>query len=93
MVTCSACGKPISGKDRDLGIRERDQSYHIACAPDDLLDDAVSEWNAILDRGVVYFVRKYSVPGGPKSRNRAARVDSFADLGKRIIAESKRRSR
>ncbi len=91
MVNCSACGKTISGKGRDQGIRERELVYHISCAPSDLLDDAVSEWNAILDRGIKYFVRKYSPRAGKRSGGRATNVGDFADLGVALIAETKRR--
>ena len=92
MAICSACRKQISGKEGDRGIRERDHVYHIACAPNDLLDDAASEWSAILDRGVRYFVKKYS-PRGVRPGGRAAYIDHFADMGKEIAAETSGRKK
>jgi hypothetical protein len=50
---CSACGQPI-----EVG-GERDLLYHLPCAPGDLLDDAVTEGNAVLTRGITYYVNKY----------------------------------
>lgn len=93
MVSCAACGKLISTQERADGIRERDQAYHVSCAPDDLLDDAASEWKAILDRGLTYFVKKYSVQGRAKPGGRQANVGLFAELGKALAEESRRRKK
>lgn len=92
MASCAACGKQVSTSRGGWGLRERDLVYHIRCAPDDLLDDATSEWDAILDRGMTYFVKKYSPEGrGPNDRRQT--LASFAELGGRISAESKRRKK
>lgn len=91
MVACGVCGKEIRRGGGANGIHERDQVYHIECAPEDLLDDAASEWSAIFRKGVKYFIKKYSVH--MKSGGRLAYVDRFADMGRGITAELKRREK
>ncbi len=91
MVSCAACGKLISAQGSASGIRERDQVYHIHCAPDDLLGDAATEWGAILDRGMKYFVKKYSIRKKPGDR--FAHVGRFSDMGRGITAELKKRQK
>jgi len=91
MVECNSCGKTISTRSGE-GIRERDQSFHVECAPNDLLTDSISEWNAIYDRGVSYFVKKYSAQKGARG-GQQANVGRFADIGKALVAESKRRKK
>lgn len=87
MVLCASCGREISTQ----GLRKRDHAYHLRCAPDDLLSDAGSEWQAIFNRGVTYFVKKYSVR--VKRGGRRACVDAFASMGEAMSAESKRRKK
>lgn len=93
MVACASCGKQISTAKGPAGIRERDQVYHINCAPDDLLADALSEWDAILDRGLTYFVKKYSTSRGGGLRGRQAYVGLFSEMGRSMAAESKKRKK
>jgi hypothetical protein len=56
---CNACGQPIEVGGEPIHIGERDLLYHLPCAPGDLLDDAVTEGNAVLTRGITYYVNKY----------------------------------
>jgi len=56
---CSACGQPIEVGGEPIHIGERDLLYHLPCAPGDLLEDAVTEGNAVLTRGITYYVNKY----------------------------------
>ena len=93
MVVCTSCGKSISTRGGVDGVRERDQAYHIECAPSDLLGDALSEWNAIYNRGVKYFVKKYSAQGGTGRGDRQGHVNLFAEMGKALAAESKKRKK
>jgi len=90
MTVCTSCGKKISPHSAE-GIRERDQSYHIGCAPNDLLDDSVAEWKAIYDRGVKYFVKKYSTHVDTKSGGQRGNFSLFVDMGRTLTAESKKR--
>lgn len=92
MASCAACGKPISGGGAG-GIRAKERRYHLRCAPDGLIADATDEWGAIFDRGIGYFLGKYSLLGEPKRGSRSVSVGHFADLGRKLLAESKRRNR
>lgn len=56
---CSVCGKDIEGERPVSSIRGTDQVYHVGCAPEELVRDALAEWDAIVKKGVKYFVRKY----------------------------------
>ncbi len=95
MVACKACGKKVATEAGGIGVRERDQAYHIACAPDDLLGDALSEWDAILDRGIKYFVKKYSVTDQKKALklNRQSYSAQFARMGEALKNELRERKR
>ncbi len=95
MVVCKACGKKVATEAGGIGVRERDQAYHIACAPDDLLVDALSEWDAILDRGIKYFAKKYSVADQKKTvkLNRQSYNAQFTRMGEALKKELRVRKR
>ncbi len=99
MVKCSGCGKAIEGGDT-INIGLEDKTYHIACAPDQLLGDALEEWNAIVKRGVKYFVGKYQPPKARPSgySNLDSRKDGpanyirlFTDVGEALRTETGKR--
>lgn len=59
MVRCSGCGDTILVSGERIHIGENGLLYHVSCAPSDLLTDAVTEGNAVLARGITYYVNKY----------------------------------
>ncbi len=66
MVNCSGCGRAVEGGEAiNIGIEEK--VFHLSCAPDQLVDDALEEWSAIVKRGVTYFVGKYQPPNARPS--------------------------
>lgn len=67
MVTCSACGKRIEEEGRLSSIMSKDLVYHLGCAPEGLVRDAMTEWDAIVTKGIKYFVSKYLPPEGRPS--------------------------
>jgi hypothetical protein len=88
MTTCAVCqlGIDLEG---GFGIRSGDQAFHIGCAPEALLMEACDEYEAIVRKGVRYFVEKYSV-GAADPKNAAPR---FMQLGAILEAERQRRTR
>jgi hypothetical protein len=87
MVTCSSCGRPFSASESELSFRSGDALYHVACAPTALLDSASEEFEAVLRKGIRYFVEKYSGPEGPPGDPGAR----FLALGRAIEQERSRR--
>lgn len=59
MAKCSGCGDLIKVGEGRIHIGENGLFYHVSCAPSDLLTDAVTEGNAVLARGITYYVNKY----------------------------------
>ncbi len=97
MMNCTACGRVISKRDQESTIRERDQVYHLKCAPGDLIGDANEEWNAVATRGIGYFVQKYLVPptedkvGRPARDEVSLQLDYFRAFGANLRNEAKKR--
>ncbi|MBI2183658.1 MAG: hypothetical protein HYU39_01735 [Thaumarchaeota archaeon] len=92
------------GEDQ-IGIGESNLLYHLSCAPTDLLRDSITEANAIIAKGVTYFVNKYlpnelRAPSWPKKSKKiltdqelAAYTEIFARLIKDYRCESDRRKK
>jgi hypothetical protein len=89
MSVCVACGKPISLDGTQPVLRSADAIYHLTCAPGELLESAGDEYQAILKKGVRYFVEKYSGPAEPPLDPGAR----FLNLGRAVEAERERRMR
>lgn len=92
MSTCASCRRQIVSGRGKVGIRNRGKAYHLSCAPASLLNTAIEEWDAILSRGVEYFVAKY-VPADarPVGKGGPAVVSRFAEIGEKLKAEAKSR--
>ncbi len=88
MATCAGCGQPIERSSTEA-IRTGEQAFHLSCAPLPLLDDAREEYEAILRKGVQYFVEKYHV--GSTDGSRPERL--FIAMGAALEAERARRPR
>ncbi len=88
MATCASCRKEIRPTGIS-GIRDGRKAYHLACAPKSLLSNAVEEWDAILSRGIEYYVGKYSVKSSPRGKDALFR--HFASLGVKLKAEAQAR--
>jgi len=104
MTKCSACGNNIDEGTAGLSVSERDLVYHTRCVPYDLLTDAVGEWNAVVNRGIAYFVNKYlsskiEVEGlrrAAKPLNEQSMLSyclAFTEMGKTYRNELERRKR
>ncbi|MFZ3356165.1 MAG: hypothetical protein WA549_05325 [Thermoplasmata archaeon] len=87
MTNCADCGAVI-GSDPRPAIRSGPQSYHLTCAPAALLAEAQDEYEAILRKGVRYFLEKYHV--GPTEA--AHPGPQFVALGSAIATERTRRA-
>jgi hypothetical protein len=72
---CAVCGQPILVQDAGAALWSGGAPYHLGCAPSEVVENAAEEYQAILRKGVRYFIEKY---GGP--------VDSANDLGRRFLA-------
>lgn len=59
LIKCSGCGDVIKVGQDKVHIGENGLVYHLSCAPSDLISDAVTEGNAVLARGITYYVNKY----------------------------------
>jgi len=101
MVACTACGETLkSGRGLAIGIDGK--TYHAACAPDKLVVDSLEEWNAIVRKGVQYFVGKYLPEETRPAKYQAleSRADAparyislFSEAGASLRAEDKKRQR
>lgn len=80
-------------REDQIHVAERDILYHLSCAPDDLLRDAVTEGNAVLARGIVYYVNKYlpdelRAEGWPRKVRKSLGEEElaiYADLFARMV--------
>jgi len=98
MVTCTGCGRAIELTEDGINIGERDQTYHLKCTPDDLLADAITEGNAIVARGVTYYVNRYlpnkiRTPSWPKKGKKLPtdkELPVYVDLFARMLREYRR---
>jgi len=96
-LDCAGCGKPIVTEESKISVGERDLNYHLSCAPDDLLNDAVTEGNAILARGVTYYVNKYlpdqlRAPNWPRAATKMPNDDElarYAEIFSRMVNDYK----
>jgi hypothetical protein len=94
---CGSCGRPIDAQGREPGLARGEESYHLRCAPIDVVRDATEEWNAIVRKGVRYFIEKY-VPAelrhgselDPNDRS-AAYGEQFVAVGLALQSEARRR--
>ena len=86
MVACTTCGAALpEGAD---AIRGKDGTYHLRCAPPELISAAAEEYAAIVRKGVRYFVEKYATsPVGPDRWG-----PEFLDLGEALRREALRRN-
>jgi hypothetical protein len=75
MEECAGCGESVELGGPSPVLRSSGKFYHLTCAPADLVNNAAEEYQAILRKGMRYFVEKYSAPG-----------DSETDLGSRFLA-------
>jgi hypothetical protein len=88
MADCSVCGAPVGGAAGGPGIRAEAEIYHVRCAPDTLLRAAGEEYEAILRKGVSYFVEKYGVAPSDPPRSGA----EFLEVGTAVLQERARRT-
>jgi hypothetical protein len=89
VATCPVCKQQILPDDPIGPLRSGDELYHVACAPSMLIESVAEEYQAILKKGVRYFVEKYSDPSAP-----AADFGSrFLALGRAVEVERERRQR
>jgi hypothetical protein len=88
MTMCAACQQPID-EDQPSAIRSGEVQFHLACAPASLLAEVYEEYEAILRKGVRYFVEKYRA--GPVDATRPG--PQFIELGSALEAERSRRAR
>jgi hypothetical protein len=89
MSVCVGCGRPLDSPQGGPNLRSDSGTFHIGCAPAELVERASEEYQAILRKGVRYFVDKYS--GTPSS---AADLGvRFWELGRAIEEERERRAR
>jgi hypothetical protein len=75
LTACAVCGQPILVEDAGAAVWYGGAPYHLGCAPSEAVVNAAEEYQAILRKGVRYFIEKY---GGP--------ADSANDLGRRFLA-------
>jgi hypothetical protein len=87
MTSCRGCGQSLSPTAADPALRGGESSYHLRCAPDDLLATAAEEYRAIVRKGVRYFVEKYG--GEPLGEGSVAQ--GFLALGDAVEEERRRR--
>jgi hypothetical protein len=89
MANCAACGRAVVPSDEISTLRSDAGSFHLACAPNELVERASEEYRAILRKGVRYFVDKYA--GFPSPT--ADLGGQFGDLGRAVEGERERRAR
>jgi hypothetical protein len=88
MSACASCGGALDPTDSRSILRVGTESYHLACAPLEVVDQAAEEYRAILRKGVRYFVEKYSGPVPPTADVGA----QFLSLGRSVEEERERRA-
>ena len=86
MAECTSCRRSLASSDPSL--RGSDGTYHLRCAPTPLLDAAAEEHEAIVRKGVRYFVQKYD-GSGDTTDDWSAR---FVALGTALDRERRSRS-
>ena len=87
MTECDECGQELAPTDRCSALRQGTAWYHLACAPRELVATAFEEHQAILRKGIRYFVEKYSAAPADALQLGA----TFVDLGRALEAERARR--
>jgi hypothetical protein len=87
--TCAGCGQPIRSADPWPALWSGGVPYHLACAPSGAIESAAEEYQAILRKGVRYFVDKY---GGPSDSAKDI-GGRFLTLGRAVEEEQVRRSK
>ena len=87
MIQCSACGKPVGVGGGEPSLRHGQMIYHVRCAPQDVIETVAAEYQAILRKGVRYFVEKYSGSSNPESDLGG----QFLALGGAVLEEQLRR--
>jgi len=87
MPDCVACGRPVATSDSEPLLRAGAKTYHVACAPMSLVEQASEEYRAILRKGVRYFVEKYWDPAG----GHEDLAGEFLALGRALERERDRR--
>jgi hypothetical protein len=88
MDRCSTCGEAVTAAEAVPVLRSEAGLYHLPCAPAALVVSAAEEYQAILRKGVRYFVEKYGAsPSGPQDLG-----GSFLRLGRAVEAEAQRRA-
>jgi hypothetical protein len=100
MPTCEACGRAMSEGAGQVNLGSAGKHYHMGCAPAALVADALTEWNAIVAKGVKYFVEKY-LPAETRpvayaslstdKDNPSGYSRLFTDAGEALRAESSKR--
>jgi hypothetical protein len=87
MTNCAECGAAID-LDARPAIRAGAQCFHLTCAPAALLAGAQEEYEAILRKGVRYFLEKYH----PGPLDSTAPGSEFLAFGSALAAERARRA-
>ncbi|MGI0071900.1 MAG: hypothetical protein ACRECT_07570 [Thermoplasmata archaeon] len=87
MTRCAGCSKPLEPAVTEEILRSGGDLYHLACVPGALLATAAEEYQAILRKGVRYFVDKYGDPAVEHDDL----GDRFLRLGRAVEAERRRR--
>ena len=86
MQNCAQCGRAIAEDGLPASVASGTGRFHLACAPDSLLQAVNEEWNAILRKGIRYFVEKYLVvPGHPRAEDTPPSDEALSDLGRRFL--------
>jgi hypothetical protein len=89
LEACSGCGQPLLPTDPRPVLRSTDARYHLTCAPIGVLESAEEEYQAILRKGVRYFVEKYEGSLDLKSDIGTR----FLELGRALEQEHERRAK
>jgi hypothetical protein len=88
MTNCPACGGAIDPGGSPPSLRAGEHRYHPSCAPPEVVAAALEEYEAILRKGIRYFVEKYGdTPPSP-----AELGTRFLNLGRALEAERERRT-
>lgn len=89
MAECPHCGAAVTRGEESAALRGPGGVYHLGCTPADLLATAHEEYQAIVRKGVRYFVEKYGL--GPATGD--GTEARFLALGVAIAREQSRRAR
>ncbi len=89
MSICPGCGREVPEGVTGSSIRGAEGLYHLPCAPEALVDAAREEWEAILRKGIRYFLGKYASesPAGPTPPP----AEAFLEMGEALADEQDRR--